>query len=241
MDRTSAPGPSLDGLRLPLDKGHIEAAATYRDNKDAEGTVCCSIGLQVGDYIELRDNLVRVLVELGVQTATISNAFAISGREVWEIVAADPISLFGCLGCGYPLPVRGLSDVKRLLRALDAARKSRPGDRSSADLFCGVCTEVILERLNEQGRRDRRASEARIFELNRMPYAEYLLTPEWRNRRAMALAWAGHRCQVCDTNDEELHVHHRVYTRRGRERPEDLIVLCRTHHALVHGLEREAS
>jgi 5-methylcytosine-specific restriction endonuclease McrA len=160
---------------------------------------------------------------------------------VWQIVADDPISLFGCLVCNDPLPVRGLPDVRRLRRALDAARRSRPGDRASADLFCGVCTEAALQRLNEKARRDRAASEARIFELNRMPYAEYLLTGEWRNRRAMALAWAGHRCQVCNTNDEELHVHHRVYTRRGRERPEDLIVLCRTHHELFHGIEREAS
>jgi hypothetical protein len=242
MDRTSDSGPSPDGLRLPLDKGHIEAARmTYRDNKGAEWTVCYSIGIQVGDYVELRDNIVRVLIERGVPTATVSDAFGISGREVWQIVAADPISLYGCLECRKPLPMRDIRDARCLRRALDAACKSKLGVWASADLFCGVCTEVVLERLNEQAHRERLAREARIAELNRMPYAEYLLTPEWRATRAAALAWAGYRCQVCNQGDEELHVHHRIYTRRGCERPEDLVVLCRTHHALFHGIEREAS
>jgi hypothetical protein len=240
--RNPDPGASPDGIWVPLDNEHVEAARTMcRDNKGAEWMVCCSIGLQVGDYIELRDNLVRVLVERGVPTAMVSDAFGINGREVWEIVAADPISLFGCLECRDPLPVRDLSDVRRLLRALDAVRESRPGDRASVDLFCNVCTEAALDRLYEQARRTRLTSEARISELNQMSYAEYLLTREWRATKAAALAWAGYRCQVCNTNDEELHVHHRVYTRRGCERPEDLIVLCRTHHALFHGIEREAS
>lgn len=99
-----------------------------------------------------------------------------------------------------------------------------------------MCAEITLQRLNEQARRERRASEARIWELNnRMSYGEYLLSSEWRAVKSAALAWAGHGCQVCNQNGEELHVHHRVYTRRGCERPEDLVVLCHSHHALFHG------
>jgi hypothetical protein len=227
---------------MPLHKGHIEAArATYRDNKGAEWSVCVSIGLQVGGYDELRDNIVRVLVERGVPTATVSDAFNISGREVWKIVAADPISLFRCLECDEPLMVRDRSDAMRKQRAQDAVRNAAPGHQGPADLFCGVCTEVVLERLNEQARRDGLAAEARICELNRMSYQEYLRTPEWRAKKAAALAWAGYRCQLCNAGGEELHVHHRVYTRRGCERLEDLIVLCGPHHAQFHGVMDDAS
>ena len=169
-----------------------------------------------GAYIELRDNVVRVLVERGVPTATGSGAFGLSGREVWKIVAADPISLFRCLESGDPLPVRDRRDSMRLQRALGTVRKSTPGGRSSAELFCGGYTEIVLQRLNEQARRERLASEARISDLNtKMAYQQYLLTPEWRAKKAAALAWAGYRCQVCNQGDEELHVHHRVYSRCG--------------------------
>lgn len=234
--RNSDPDAAPDGIRVPLNKGHIEAArATYRDNKGAEWAVCASIGLQVGDYVELRDNIVRAFVERGVPIATVSDAFNISGREVWKVIAADPISLFWCLECDEALTVRDRRNAIRMQRSLDAVRKSTPGACASAVLFCGGCTEAALERLNEQARRDRLASAARISELSKMSYQEYLLTPEWKAKKAAALAWAGYRCQVCNENSEELHVHHRVYTRRGCERVEDLVVLCRSHHRQYHG------
>jgi hypothetical protein len=97
----------------------------YRDKKGAECTVCFSIGLQVGDYVEPMNNLVRVLVERGVPTAAISDAFGISGREVWRGLAADPISLFGCLECSESLSVRDMRDVRHLLHALDPRRPGR--------------------------------------------------------------------------------------------------------------------
>jgi 5-methylcytosine-specific restriction endonuclease McrA len=240
-DRNPDTDGSPQALRLPLAKAHIDAArATYRDNKGAEWAVCISIGLQVGGDVELRDNIVRVLVDRGVPTATVADAFDLSGRVVWDIVAADPISLFRCLECHEPLTVRDLSEAIRVQRALDTLRNAAPGGQASADLFCGGCTEIILHRHNEQARREWLASEARISELSKMPYREYLLTPEWRAKKAAALAWAGYRCQVCNQNGEELHVHHRVYTRRGCERVEDLVVLCGPHHAQFHGVMHDA-
>jgi hypothetical protein len=227
---------------MPLDKGHIDAArATYRYNKGEEWSACVSIGLQLGDNVDLRHNLVRVLFERGVPTATIADAFDLSGREVWRIVAVDPISLFGCLECDEPLPVRDRSEAIRQQRALNVARKAAPGGRGSAELFCGACTEILLERRNDHARLERLAQQARLSELNKMTYAEYLSTPEWRARRTAALAWAGYRCQLCNQNGEKLHVHHRVYTRRGEERPEDLVVLCGAHHAQFHGVMPDAS
>ncbi len=68
-----------------------------------------------------------------------------------------------------------------------------------------------------------------------MPYAEYLLTPEWQEKRLAALKRAGYRCQLCNA-DAELHVHHRTYERRGHEWDSDLIVLCAPCHRRHHGI-----
>jgi chromosomal replication initiation ATPase DnaA len=73
----------------------------------------------------------------------------------------------------------------------------------------------------------------RITELRTMPYDQYLLTPEWQERRKQALLRAQYRCQVCNST-ERLHVHHRTYERRGAEEAGDLTVLCRDCHELYH-------
>jgi hypothetical protein len=64
-------------------------------------------------------------------------------------------------------------------------------------------------------------------------YAEYLRSPGWKARRKLALSAARHRCQVCN-GKRKLQVHHRTYERIGRERPDDLVVLCNACHALFH-------
>ena len=65
-------------------------------------------------------------------------------------------------------------------------------------------------------------------------YAVYLRSPEWQERRKLALQRAGYCCQRC-RSDETLEVHHLSYDRLGFERPEDLYVLCNPCHAEEHG------
>lgn len=67
----------------------------------------------------------------------------------------------------------------------------------------------------------------------RMPYREYLQTPEWRERRHKALLRAKFSCQVC-CSKSSLNVHHRTYVRVGDEDPGDLIVLCEDCHGIFH-------
>ena len=65
----------------------------------------------------------------------------------------------------------------------------------------------------------------------------YLRTNHWQHRRLMALRRAGWRCQVCNeeaSKGKPLDVHHRTYERRGAEKAEDVIVLCRRCHELFH-------
>jgi replicative DNA helicase len=77
----------------------------------------------------------------------------------------------------------------------------------------------------------------RITELKTMPYDQYLLTPEWQERREQALFRAQHRCQVCN-NTEQLNVHHRTYERRGAEEDGDVTVLCHSCHSLYHRAQK---
>jgi 5-methylcytosine-specific restriction endonuclease McrA len=72
-----------------------------------------------------------------------------------------------------------------------------------------------------------------IRELIDLPYREYLLTPEWQERRQRILKRDGLHCQVCNS-PEHLNVHHRDYTRRGYENDSDLTTLCQSCHQVFH-------
>jgi 5-methylcytosine-specific restriction endonuclease McrA len=64
-----------------------------------------------------------------------------------------------------------------------------------------------------------------------MNYHEYLLSPQWQEKRSMAIYCAGNRCQVCNSPDN-LEVHHRTYERLGCEAIADLTVLCSDCHRM---------
>lgn len=79
-----------------------------------------------------------------------------------------------------------------------------------------------------------REMRERYQRLHTMPYREYLRTDEWKARRQLHLEHAGGRCQMCNSEDHDLHVHHRTYTNRGHERFNDLIALCPPCHSAFH-------
>lgn len=76
-------------------------------------------------------------------------------------------------------------------------------------------------------------NDQRIMELRTMDYHEYLKTPEWAEKRELALERDGYRCRVCNTR-ENPQVHHRTYARRGNEDLNDLTTLCKEHHEMFH-------
>jgi hypothetical protein len=61
-------------------------------------------------------------------------------------------------------------------------------------------------------------------------YREYMGSPTWGATRQMAFAAHGAACQECGAT-ENLAVHHLHYDTLGRERPEDLRILCPPCHA----------
>lgn len=83
------------------------------------------------------------------------------------------------------------------------------------------------------------AAQAELVNAREMPYDEYLQTDHWKIVRKQALGRALYRCQVCNADQKRLDVHHRTYERLGREKPEDLTVLCCDCHKTFH--ESEAS
>lgn len=74
----------------------------------------------------------------------------------------------------------------------------------------------------------------RVAELTPSPrYHDYLQSPEWDRMRNEALAYHGHRCQICG-NASNLQAHHRTYDRLGNEDMDDLVVLCDRCHKRHH-------
>ena len=72
-------------------------------------------------------------------------------------------------------------------------------------------------------------------------YLDYLASDAWQAKRAEALERAGRSCQLCNTDDDTLDVHHSTYERFGDESPQDLIVLCRPCHEAHHARQDHRS
>lgn len=66
-----------------------------------------------------------------------------------------------------------------------------------------------------------------------MNYQDYLKSDYWKQRRLAALERAEYLCQLCGEHDS-LEVHHLSYERLGNEDPNDLFVICKSHHWMEH-------
>ena len=64
-------------------------------------------------------------------------------------------------------------------------------------------------------------------------YKNYLKTKHWKDKRKDVLKRAKYKCQLCSSKDI-LHVHHNTYENIGKEKKEDLIVLCEKCHSKFH-------
>ena len=73
------------------------------------------------------------------------------------------------------------------------------------------------------------------YELATIPYADFLRTRYWKNLRERVFKERGRKCERCNRTTY-LQVHHLTYERRGRERMEDLEILCRDCHKQEHNI-----
>lgn len=102
-----------------------------------------------------------------------------------------------------------------------------------------TCAEFYKDELPDWAKRVAGSLQDVVLDyiaLDRMPYDEYLASEHWKLVSDEAKERDGHRCRICNS-DGTLHVHHRTYERRGRERPEDVITLCAECHRLFHDVE----
>ncbi len=69
-------------------------------------------------------------------------------------------------------------------------------------------------------------------------YREYLLSPEWRNKRKEVLIDRNNKCERCGSNNR-LEVHHKTYERIFNEDLSDLELLCKPCHKKEHNIVEE--
>jgi len=134
-----------------------------------------------------------------------------------------PATCSGCGAIGYASPSERRTSKQEV-------------NRTPVTGLCETCRNKRKQ--EEQESRDK-WFELRDIELRRlrtMPYAEYLKTPHWDDTRKRALKRAHYKCQLCNTGNKSLQVHHRTYENRGDERNADLIVLCADCHCKFHDI-----
>lgn len=64
-------------------------------------------------------------------------------------------------------------------------------------------------------------------------YSEYLKSSHWTLFKFNIFAKRGMRCERC-ASTKDINLHHKTYERIGREKPEDVEVLCRMCHSDHH-------
>ena len=67
-------------------------------------------------------------------------------------------------------------------------------------------------------------------------YVVYLKSREWQDFRRLVFRMFGGRCALNARHTQNLEIHHRTYERLGRERLEDVILICRECHELYQGM-----
>jgi 5-methylcytosine-specific restriction endonuclease McrA len=131
-----------------------------------------------------------------------------------------------CRKCGEPVVIKS----RMQLKALSSSGIYCP----SSYYICDSCDKESTIKSHKEWIEKEEAKKDRLLELKKMPYKEYLTTPEWQETRKAQLKRANYRCQVCNSNEKSLNVHHRTYENRGEETYKDLIVLCQDCHETFH-------
>ena len=137
----------------------------------------------------------------------------------YKEVIKDKLEIHGsCLDCGTPFILKNITsrtDKHYVINTHTRCRKCR----------------MIKEDKNREIALQKESNKVDKF--ISMPYKEYLETDHWKKTRAKALKKANYKCELCNST-KELNVHHKTYGNRGKEKPEDLIVLCHNCHAKFH-------
>lgn len=136
-----------------------------------------------------------------------------------------------CDRCENEIIVKSRTQLNEKIRI---AKLGKTNWAEGYTLLCDICKEEIFSEREIKSQEYFKQRADRLQFLKTMPYKDYLQTPEWQSRRLQHLKSSGFRCQVCNSPEKLLDVHHRTYERRGEEYYKDLIVLCRKCHDTFH-------
>jgi 5-methylcytosine-specific restriction endonuclease McrA len=109
-----------------------------------------------------------------------------------------------------------------------------------------ACRAGVPPRANPLDELDDKLLRRVLYLGDRPAYDAYLRSQRWRDFRALALELANYTCEHCGASERTnrllvLDVHHKTYTRLGRERTSDVDVLCRPCHRKADERRRRAS
>ena len=196
-----------------------------------------TLNIQIGDNGEIRARTLQYLywMQPDIEVTWLAEAFGLEAHQVSELAGRFTLSL-KCSRCNadYDVSFKHRETMRSILHYYHKYAETHI-------TMCKTCRQAIRqEQLTQSEAHDielaamQASRDARLQQLRRMPYQEYLQSPEWNRRRTEQLRRAGFRCQVCNEANVQLHVHHRTYERRGNEAFRDLIVLCSSCHSLFH-------
>lgn len=68
-------------------------------------------------------------------------------------------------------------------------------------------------------------------------HREYINSDKWRKKKESYYSKYEKKCFIC--GDEKVDLHHRSYSRFGKEKHKDLIPVCRFHHEMIHRIQKD--
>lgn len=69
-------------------------------------------------------------------------------------------------------------------------------------------------------------------------YTDYLQSTHWKRKRLQVYSRRKKQCSICKSTNN-LNVHHKTYTRLGKEKLSDLVILCQRCHYATHDFHKE--
>lgn len=164
-------------------------------------------------------------------------------NEYLNVIHPNKRLLVNCLGFDLELYCKELLEKQDEIKKEEEKLRAEENEilekvERDEELLKIIVENASLEFLNETIRpiifkRLGISLEVNVSKLKTMAYKDYLKTDHWKEVSRKAKMRADYKCQLCGY-DKSLQVHHNDYSRRGKELPSDLIVLCKTCHGKFH-------
>lgn len=129
-----------------------------------------------------------------------------------------------CYDCQQKIIIKSKTQYKEYIQDLRKNNKIR----------CKKCYEREINNRPNLWKEQEEKRKQNIEYLKKLQYSDYLKSDHWKNIRHKKLKNVEFKCQICNAEKTELHVHHNTYERKGQEYLSDLLVLCKECHNQFH-------